>query len=186
METAEDGAHQSIAAKLADKFESALRLLSVAGGPFLLAAFAAISVLSPPSMGPAIQEPAQIRAWEQGGSPSGDGVAPGATIPAPALTVATHRSTKPFWIQIDLSASHGDQSLFFPSRHAKSMACFDRTGARIGSASRAGGAGLLKPLASGFVLSSPPGGRAASLPGGVRGSRAHHRRLDWRLGRSGH
>lgn len=98
-------------------------------------------------------EPLMLKAWEkQGALDNLESARAQANLAKPAETVATNLSTRPFWLFVDVPTRSSDRFVVFPSRHAKSMECFDPSGQSLGSSTRSGSVGAMRPVAAGFAV----------------------------------
>ena len=97
---------------------------------------------------------------QDGAQPLSPAAALARTAPQPLVnTHETHLSEAPVWFAFEPMPRAGEQVIEFPSRHALDVACWDgATLAPLGSATRAGGNGVIEVAKAGFVL------RAGALP----------------------
>ena len=97
---------------------------------------------------------------QDGAQPLTPAAALARTAPQPLVnTHETHLSEAPVWFAFEPMPRAGEQVIEFPSRHALDVACWDgATLAPLGSATRAGGNGVIEVAKAGFVL------RAGALP----------------------
>ena len=138
--------------------------------PVLLIALAALALLwqsSNASVGEGKSLP--VRAWEEvpaDADPTIPEVLSRLAAKAPAATVETYRSTRPFWFSMELAAAVEGRPLVvdFPSRHAIGVACWSgASGARVGEADHRVASGAMSASRAGFALKLPADWAGGSL-----------------------
>lgn len=107
--------------------------------------------------------PLELRVLEQAGAPLEPMQALAALRAQPAVAHQdTRLSEAPFWFSFDAAPAAGEIEIELPSRHAVDTACWQAPGGDwLGSASRVGATGELRPLKAGFALAL--GHRSAAL-----------------------
>lgn len=138
--------------------------------PVLLIALAALALLWQSSNAPAGEgQPLPVQAWEQvpaDAAPTFPEVLTRLAAQAPASTVETYRSTRPFWFSMELAAAVEGRPwvVDFPSRHAIGVACWSGTsGARLGEADHRVATGGMSASRAGFALKLPADWAGGSL-----------------------